>query len=288
VGQETGLSLRLQSGGAILDLLPETGGAVGAFSIDGEDLLRRAPDGTRDVLQTACFPLVPFFSRIVDGRFTFRGENIVLARNFGDHPHVLHGQGWQNPWRVEAQAADGATLVYEHPADAWPWDYRAEQRFALAPNGLMAELRLTNTSKRAMPASLGFHPYFSRPGTTLRAAVDGVWLADETCIPTTRAPKEHFFDLSRGTDVTHAPFVDNCHFGWKGRAEVACAGRRVLLTASPALSFLHVFLPRGEDFFCVEPVSAMPDFVRHDSRYSGLRVLEAGESFAVSMALSRF
>ena len=285
--QETGLSIRLQSGGAVLDLLPEVGGAVGAFSIDGFDVLRRAPEGTRDVLQTACFPLVPFFSRIAHGRFTFRGEEISLKRNFGDHPHVLHGQGWQNPWRVEARAEDNALLVYEHAAEAWPWDYRAEQRFALAPNGLAAELRLTNTSARAMPASLGFHPYFPRAGTTVRADVDGVWLADETVMPTTRAPKEHFLDLAHGADVTHASFVDNCHFGWKGRAAITCDGQRIVMTANPALSFLHVFLPRGESFFCVEPVSAMPDFLRHDPRYSGLRVLEAGESFAVSMTLAR-
>jgi aldose 1-epimerase len=278
--------LRLQSGGAVLDLLPEIGGAVGAFGVDGEDVLRRAPQGTADVLQTACFPLVPFFSRIADGRFDFRGEHVVLEKNFGDHPHVLHGQGWQNPWRVEARADDNALLVYEHAAGAWPWDYRAEQRFALAPHGMTAELRLTNTSTRAMPASLGFHPYFPRAGTTLRADVDGVWLADETVLPTARASKLHFLDLANGADVAHAPFVDNCHFGWKGRAEFARGPRKFVLTANPALSFLHIFAPRGEDFFCVEPVSAMPDFLRHDSRYSGLRVLEAGEFFAVSMALA--
>jgi aldose 1-epimerase len=278
-------ALRLQSGGAVLDLLPETGGAVGAFSIGGVDVLRRAPDGTCDVLQTACFPLVPFFSRIANGRFAFRGENIVLSRNFGDHPHALHGQGWQNPWRVETRTQDGATLVYEHDADAWPWDYRAEQRFALAPGGLTIALRLTNTSARPMPASLGFHPYFSRAHTTLHADVGGVWLADETRLPTTRAPKVHFLDLANGADLTHAPFVDNCHFGWSGRAQIAREGRRLLLTASPELSFLHVFLPRGEDFFCAEPVSAMPDAFNRESRDSGLRVIESGASCAVSMAL---
>jgi aldose 1-epimerase len=287
VGQETGLSIRLQKGGAVLDLLPETGGAVGAFSLDGEDVLRRAPEGTRDVLQTACFPLVPFFSRVANGRFTFRGEEIVLEKNFGDHPHALHGQGWQNPWCVAARTEDGATLVHEHAAGAWPWDYRAEQHFALAPHGMTAELRLTNTSARAMPASLGFHPYFMRAGTTLRADVDGVWLADETVLPTTRAPKVHFLDLAAGADLTHAPFVDNCHFGWTGRAQIARGGRKLVLTASPELSFLHLFLPRGEEFFCAEPVSAMPDAFNRESRDSGMRVIAPGASLAVSMALAR-
>jgi aldose 1-epimerase len=280
--------LRLENGGAVLDLLPEVGGAVGAFTVDGKDILRRAPEGTRDVLLTACFALVPFANRIADGTFVFRGETVRLPRNFGDHPHALHGQGWQNPWRVAAHASDSATLVYEHAADAWPWDYRAEQRFTLKPDALSIDLRLTNCGARAMPVGLGFHPYFPRrDGTVLKTDVTGVWLSDATFIPTDKADRAHFLDLARGADLSRAPFVDHCHFGWSGRATIAGDGDVLNLAASPALDFLHLFLPRGESYFCAEPVSAMPDAVHRDADESGLRVLEPGTAFTVSMVLSR-
>ena len=110
--------LSLRSSGAVLDLLPEIGGAVSRFAVDGADVLRPAPADTMDVLQTACFPLVPFANRIANGRFTFDGRTIQLPKNFGDHSHVLHGQGWQNPWRTIAQDETSATLAFEHAADA--------------------------------------------------------------------------------------------------------------------------------------------------------------------------
>ncbi len=281
--------LSLKSGGAVLDLLPQVGGAVARFAVDGIDVLRPAPAGTGDVLQTGCFALVPFANRIANGVFDFAGETIRIPRNFGDHPHPLHGHGWQRAWRVAEQSECTATLAYGHAADAWPWDYAAELRYALAPRALRIELKLLNRDTRAMPASLGFHPYFARtPQTILRADVEGVWLSDATCIPAERAGPSHFLDLAKGAPLATAPFVDHCHFGWRREAIVAQPEhrRRLVLTAGDGLDFLHVFLPERAGFFCVEPVSAMPDAVHHPADASGLRVLAPDESFCVAMTLA--
>ncbi|MEI9886480.1 MAG: aldose 1-epimerase [Rhizomicrobium sp.] len=281
--------IALRSGGAVLDLLPGIGGAVSRFAVEGTDVLRPAPAGTADVLQTGCFALVPFANRIAGGVFDFQGETIRLPRNFGDHPHALHGQGWQSAWEVGARSESAATLTFEHAADAWPWDYTAEQSFTLAPRSLRIGLTLVNRSARAMPASLGFHPYFERtPRTVLRAAVDGVWLSDETCIPTRAAGPAQFLDLMKGAPLATAPFVDHCHFGWRGEAIIEQPEhRRVLaLTASDALTFLHCFVPQNAGFFCVEPVSAMPDAVHHPVNSSGLRVLAPNESLSVAMTIA--
>ena len=89
-----------------LELLPNLGGAIGALRHEGRDVLRPAPKGTLDVLATSCFPLVPYANRIANGRFEFDGQTHRLPLNFGDHPHSLHGLGWQAEWTVtEAGAA---------------------------------------------------------------------------------------------------------------------------------------------------------------------------------------
>jgi aldose 1-epimerase len=275
--------LTLRSGGAVLDLLPKIGGAVSRFAIDGVDVLRRAPAGTTNVLDTACFPLVPFANRIANGTFVFNGETVRLPRNFGDHPHPLHGQGWQNAWQIQSQSPHAATLVFEHAADSWPWDYTATQTFELSPDALSIALAIVNRSARAMPVSLGFHPYFMRAaGARLFADVAGVWLSDETGIPTRVAGATHFLDLAHGAALRDTPFVDHCHFGWRGTARITQPGRAIVLTA--ALDGLHVFTPRDADFFCVEPVSAMPDAFHRAA--SGMRVLAPGENFAVAMTLT--
>jgi aldose 1-epimerase len=121
--------ITLRNGGAELDLLPEIGGAVSRFAIGGRDVLRAAPADTKDILQTACFPLFPFANRIANGVFGFAGEQTHLAHNFGDHPHALHGQGWQSAWEVQSSAGSAATLVFEHAARDWPWDYAVHQTF---------------------------------------------------------------------------------------------------------------------------------------------------------------
>ena len=280
--------ITLRNNGAELDLLPQVGGAVSRFCVAGRDVLRRAPAGTTDVLATGCFPLVPFANRIAHGRFVFGGEAVHLPRNFGEHPHTLHGQGWQSAWQVLSQSASEAVLGFEHAADAWPWDYTARQSFALLPDALRIGLDVTNRSARIMPVSLGLHPYFVvTPQTRLRASVEGVWLSDDTCIPTERAGPAHFLDLANGAAVADASFVDHCHVGWTGSATIAQPelARTLELTASPELDFLHCYIPQRTGFFCVEPVSAMPDAFHRAAASGGLRALEPGTTLAVSMTV---
>ena len=281
--------IALRSGGAVLDLLPEVGGAVSRFSVDGADVLRAAPARTQDVLQTGCFPLVPFANRIANGLFDFGGETIRLPRNFGDHPHVLHGQGWQSRWHVETLGQSTAQLSFDHAAGVWPWRYSARQSFELTPHSLHIGLAILNLDSRAMPVSLGFHPYFLRlPQTRLQADVKGVWLSDEPGIPTRRAAPSHFLDLAKGAPLAAAPFVDHCHFGWSGKAtiEQPDQGRELRFSASPELDFLHCYVPTDANYFCVEPVSAMPDAFHHRDFPNGLRALQRDESFTVSLQIS--
>ncbi len=106
------------------------------WEIDGRLLDWLRPAGPAALAQgdprgTACFPLVPYSNRIRDGRFVFEGREIRLPRNFGDHPHSIHGHGWQAPWRVAEAAADAAVMEYRHRADAWPFDYDARQHVRL-------------------------------------------------------------------------------------------------------------------------------------------------------------
>src|SRR5262249_40206726 len=52
----------------------------------------------------------------------------------------------------------------------------------------------------------------------------------------------------------------------------------VRMTASPDFGFLHLYIPEGQPFLCVEPVSAIPNAVNHaDPQSVGLRVLAPGE-----------
>src|SRR5579864_3946041 len=100
--------LTLQSGESSVVLAPEIGGGIAGWTFGSVPLLRRPqPDAilSGDVRGLASFPLVPYSNRIAQGRFHWSGEDHMLARNFGDQPHTIHGIGWQRAWQVTAANA---------------------------------------------------------------------------------------------------------------------------------------------------------------------------------------
>ncbi len=273
----------IEKGFARLTLAPEAGGAVAGFTIAGREVMRPTPAGATDALDTASFPLVPFCNRIPNGRFTFAGREIVLPPNLGDHPHAIHGQGWRGVWTVERAEGDTAVLSYVHAADAWPWSYRAEQAFTVDETGFRVTLTVTNTSETAMPAGLGFHPYFPRrAGETLTAGNDGVWMIDADVLPTVRHAGPWEVDLAAGAVVEGRGLIDHCFTGWDQRAVLAASGAPdTVITASAESRWLHVYIPPGQDFYCVEPCASRPNPFGEGE--TGMTTLQPGESRSIWM-----
>jgi aldose 1-epimerase len=84
-------------------------------------ILRKCHSPLEKVLDAACFPLVPYANRIRGGCFSFRGRTVRLAPNMTGDPSPLHGQGWLNPWNVEAASGSSAALIYRLEPGEWPW-----------------------------------------------------------------------------------------------------------------------------------------------------------------------
>jgi aldose 1-epimerase len=253
--------------------------------------MRPVTPGETNVLEMCSFPLVPYANRIQEGTFEFGERRYRLPLNFGDHPHSLHGHGWQAPWQTGVLSRDRLTLVYEHVADAWDWAYKAEQVFTITEEGLTLSLALKNLGDKPMPYSLGFHPYFPRhPGSKLQASVKGMWLADSTMLPTDYVEAGRLVDLNAGQIVSKAPFVDNTFTGWQGPAIITQPelGLEIALTASANSSFLHAFIPEGTNFFCAEPTTAMPNaFNRPESLdVSGAKALAPGATETLEMHIA--
>jgi galactose mutarotase-like enzyme len=111
-----GAPLALRAGDAQIELAPATGGALAGFTYRGIDVLRPTPAtvrAERNVRGHACYPLVPYSNRIANARLTFDGHEYRLQKNFGDHPHSIHGIGWQRQWHVDA--------VRSRPCAAYRW-----------------------------------------------------------------------------------------------------------------------------------------------------------------------
>lgn len=276
-------SLILTAGDARVELYPGLGGAVASFTWRGRHVFRPSPAEASDVLETANFALVPYCNRIPGGDFEFGGRKVHIEPNLAPQPHPLHGQGWRAPWTAEKTDADSATLTYVHASGEWPWAYRATQTLTLSGEGLRQELSVTNTGDEPMPAGLGFHPYFHAPaGTTLQAHVEGAWMIDDEILPTEHRPGPFGADWTTGASVKLPDLIDHCYTGWDQRATIRQPDLVVTMTAPPKARWLHLYVPPGEDYLCVEPVTNRPDPFGGDGD-SGMVTLKSGETLSTWM-----
>lgn len=283
--------IELSHEGFELGLVPEAGGSVAWLRWGGIDLLRAARgrlDGEADPLDMAAFPMFPFSGRIDHGRFLWNGREVCLAPNFAPEPHAIHGHGWMNPWHVVEATEMSAHLQFHYKPGDWPWAYLAEQRFMLSPGGLSLDLRLTNLSTETMPAGIGWHPYFPRGDARLFADVARVWPPGANKLPgPSRQPGagEHLFE----NPSVSALNLDHPFETRDGVAEIEWASRQLTLRiqSDRELRHLIVFAPPGQNFFCAEPASHVPDMVNMPAHMAntGLVALAPGETLAASISL---
>jgi aldose 1-epimerase len=285
--QGVDVTLRLSAGDYLLELAPERGGSILRLDWRGQSLLRQACGPA--ITDTACFPLVPFSNRIAHGRFRAGNRVVSLARNLpgSDHPHPLHGFGWLSPWHLTVQEAASVTLELVCAAGEWPWPYRAQQVLALDEGGLDMVLTMTNLGDDAMPAGLGFHPYFPRSDDAIYTGLhQGEWHTDEDCLPLALDMRDAAIDWWQGCPIA-ARSVDTAYIGRQGPLRIAWLQRdlELLLEPSPELGTTVVFTPDKADFFCIEPASHAPN-AHNRNGGAELRWLAPSDSFAVSLRLT--
>lgn len=278
----------LSHGAFRLDLAPELGGVVTAFSSTHEESERHwmRPASLQDLkregaIHASCYPLVPFSNRIAHGRFNFEGRDVALPPDPLLPPHAIHGHGWRAAWDTTERNEASILLKYRHGPGNWPWDYEATQRFALEDSGLRIEMTLSNLSDTTMPAGVGLHPYFPKgDGVQVKAKVSKAHLGDETLLPVAKS-KEHgaIAPLAAGGPLPGG--LDLCFEGWDGVAEIRWPdeGRGLRISAEGPLRHLVVFTPPDSDYFCVEPVS-------HCVNAVNLNPLDWGETGLVHLAPS--
>lgn len=281
--------LELRRSFLIARVRPDIGGSISGFwsSATGTagPVLRPAVAEASGPLQMASFPLVPFCNRIEEGRFTWEGRNVRLAPNDPNDEFPLHGYGWKARWIVVSRSVKQIELHWHHSAGEWPWAFDAHQSIGLTGDSLRVELSVTNRSSSVMPAGLGHHPYFPLGSDTrFSAHVDCKCETDARLIPTHLTPVagQRIFG-ERGAPHGHS--LDNTFIGWRGPALIEQPGAklRIEITAEPRHQALAVFVPPSHKFFCVEPVTHVPNAFNDPQAAVALRALAPGERMQSTM-----
>mgnify|MGYP006143867563 FL=1 len=155
---------------------------------------------------------------------------------------AIHGVAFSRPWRIDRLEPDGASLSLDLPEDAyWPFGGRASQHLLVQPDRLKLRLAV-QAGAMAMPAVLGWHPWFRKPDRLLFA-------------PSAMYPRD-------GEGIAVLPCVDPAQGPWDdcfiNRAEVmlVAEGQRLRLQADTD----HWVVYDGTAYAtCVEPQTGPPD-----------------------------
>lgn len=124
---------------------------------------------------TAGALLAPWPNRTGDGIFSHHGTIHRLACNEPDRNNALHGFAAEAAWEITDRSPGAVTLQWQGPARTeWAWPLHYSITWALADDGLSAELTVTNTSTEtthpgteSSPFGVGWHPYLSALGAPL-------------------------------------------------------------------------------------------------------------------------
>lgn len=278
--------ISLRCGDLRCDIKPELGGCIAGLWLGSTPVLRSTPlQDLHSVRQAASYPLVPFSNRVSHATLQWQGTNHPLVKNWAPDPHAIHGVGWERPWTVLDASDTFALLSYEHRADAaWPFDFDSSQAFKLEDHALELSLSITNQSANAVPAGLGWHPFFvKRADARVQFEATGRWEMGDDKLPTHCGP-------SNGVDSACATLdVDHCFDGWTGVVNLRDSVLQSRVVSS--LSRLVVYSTPQSDSIAIEPVTHVNDAVNRMAQTGasaddlGICILQPGQTLSRAMRI---
>lgn len=244
--------------------------------------------------------LHPWANRLDAFAYKLGGHDVALDRSspllkLDDKGLPIHGLLTGDPhWSLRALTAGSdrgrliAFLDFDRPQllAAFPFRHRVEIEVAVADGELRVATTLTATGEERVPISFGFHPYLQipeMPRTQWRIAcpVHRRWLLDQRGIPT--GATEPVNGL-RGAiaDRTWDDAFDEIE---PPRSfDVVAGGRSISLHYDENYPVAQVFAPPGQEYVCVEPMTAPTNSLRVPDQ--GLRWVSPGESWRAVFRIS--
>ncbi|SIT66986.1 aldose 1-epimerase family protein [Microbacterium sp. RU33B] len=255
--------------------------------------------------------LAPWPNRVVDGRYSFGGEDYLLALTEPARGHALHGLAGWLAFEAIDKGPDHVTLAATiEPQTSYPWRIEVETTFALSTDGLTQTVRARNLSTDAAPWGTGPHPYLvAGPSAldtwTLTLPAERVLQVDERLSPTelraVDADDAARFDF-REPRVLGAVEIDHAYTGLARDESGVTAvrltdpeGTGVEMVWGHACPWVQIHTadkglgkPGHRAGLAVEPMTCAPDAYNADTYDfdAGLIVLEPGATAEASWRIA--
>jgi galactose mutarotase-like enzyme len=222
--------------------------------------------------------LHPWANRLGGLSYRAGGHDVALDGDaplllFDDNGLPIHGTlTASRHWRVREVEADRvrsrlvAELEYDQPEllAVFPFPHRVEMEVTLAGVALEVTLTLTATGPEPVPVAFGFHPYLRLPGVPraeweVKLPVGRRLLHDDLLIPTGATELVDAITGPIGERIWDDGFDE---LGEAERFEVRAGRGGIAVEFLEGYPIAQVFAPPGEDYLCLEPMSAPADALR--------------------------
>lgn len=233
------------------------GGRVASLRVDGTEVVVTHADRPID---WGLYPMAPFAGRLGHGAFEFDGVRHQLPLTLP--PHAIHGTLVTRQWRTSAPGHMDVDL-----APPWPFAGRVEHHVELAQGEDAITFTLALHAAEAMPATLGWHPWFVRRGGVLHLPATQMWERADDHLPTGRL-----------VDVADEPW-DDCFTGLRGAPAIVWPGAFTLTIDTDCHHVVAFTEPQHA--ICVEPQTGPPDAIN----LGCATIVEPGHPLTATMTL---
>jgi aldose 1-epimerase len=163
-------------------------------------------------------------------------------------------------------------------------------RYRYSNHHLCIKQTVTNRHSGPAPLGIGLHPYLARPpGIALQFEASGVWINGKEPLPKRHTPVPAEWDHAKAQTVGRLP-LDNCFTGWSRRVHITGLAAGVTIAADDVFGHLQVYTPPEQDFFCVEPVSHVPNALNLPNLPpdQAMHVVQPGATLSGSITIGQY
>jgi galactose mutarotase-like enzyme len=241
--------------------------------------------------RTAGLPLLaPWANRLSErryrsGRVTVDLDGLPLTVD--DNGLPIHGLLVGRPgWSIDRLTTRGesarlrASMHVDAPA--FPFPHRIEVTATAREPELRVDTTVVPTGRRGVPIAFGWHPYLRLPGERrsrwrLRLPPRRHLALDDRGIPTGESTRE----AGETAPIAQRTFDDGYGLGRDRRLSLANERGAVTLRCGAGYPFAQVWVPRGEQFAALEPMTA-PTNSLVDGTCS---IVDPGDAFTATFTL---
>ncbi|MBS1855734.1 MAG: aldose 1-epimerase [Acidobacteria bacterium] len=296
-----------------LAIAPSVGNMAYSWTVHGKNYLHFPYASVGEFARQPRLCAVPFLgpwaNRIDGDSYWANGKRYLLNPDLGNlrrdgNRKPIHGLlNFSPDWKlVEAKADENSAWsvsrleYWRHPdlMAQFPFPHTLTMTYRLRDGAAEVETAIENHGVAPMPVAIGFHPYFRlhdapRDQWHVHLAARDHMLLNPQLIPTGESKPLEFEDphalASSQLDDVFGGLVRDAD----GRARfwVEAGRERVTVDYGPRYTTAVVYAPRGQEFICFEPMSAITNGfnLAHEGRYKDLQSVAPGETWRETFRL---